>query len=1043
MAISTNGTIIARLAGGLYNTVLSNATYLEVVAQDPSALANKLYAADFGKKTDAEVGTILVTNLGLASLTGLDAWVAAQLTAAGSNKGAKVVELLNGFSQMTADTTYGTYATAFNAKVDAALAASQTTGKAEGKFETAGVTAAVTSFTLTTSVEAIVGSAGDDTITAPATVATTGAAQTTINSGDSIDGGAGTDTLTLTITGSNNNSLTGLTIKGVENITYVGLDNLSTGTAAADAAKTAKATADAAVVTAAAALANASAMEEAYIDIHAFVNTNGGTTIEEKVALAAASTYTVPNGKLYSVAQINAAAKAVQTSAAGTTLITTNDDSTALTARALELKTAWGTAQDNAATAFTTASAAAATAAANNTVAAAAVTAATAVSIAANADATSITIDGTNAKVTGLKDTQTLTIKATPVTNTASYAAAATVANIALSSATGQITIGDGGATDVTTAAKSLATAKVTGSVKATAAADASGVSTPGGITLVDAITGTSALKTLTLGLTSDASVTATGMAAVATIDASTSTGGVALGTSAASTIGTGVMNITTGAGKDTVYFNPATTAVTTATLTASLNTGAGNDSIVVNHTGSGTATVNAGDGDDSVTMTSGITSATVDGGAGKDTVTVTNALGGTGATLAASFGVSNYKQLKALANFEVLAFSGTGDVDAAKASQFSEFTFKKSSSLSDNNFAFNVADTQIVNSTGNDVVATAAGYIAKGATPEDTGTTALSTTYAGALTIKAKGGTALTNDGTSVDVIANASSVALTVSVNGTSGTLNSASSFVTLAGDVKTATVSVDRANNNSGIPTADVFSTVSITPVTATANTTTLNTDEKVSYSATTLANTALSALGNLTSLTLTGAGVAIVNNTNGTKLTTVDASGLNGKALNVNGAVKVGDATAGLTWTGGVKAESVILGSALDTITLKLANSTYIAMDSITGFTLVADAVGELVTAKSDDIMVTAADGTTRTTGFTKASVSASTLDAALTAIAAKGGAATTYDKTVFQFGGNTYIFADSASLSTTLDEADTVIELIGSVDLDQLVAALNA
>jgi len=161
------------------------------------------------------------------------------------------------------------------------------------------------------------------------------------------------------------------------------------------------------------------------------------------------------------------------------------------------------------------------------------------------------------------------------------------------------------------------------------------------------------------------------------------------------------------------------------------------------------------------------------------------------------------------------------------------------------------------------------------------------------------------------------------------------------------------------------------------------------------------------------------------------------------LNVNGAVKVGDATAGLTWTGGVKAESVILGSALDTITLKLANSTYIAMDSITGFTLVADAVGELVTAKSDDIMVTAADGTTRTTGFTKASVSASTLDAALTAIAAKGGAATTYDKTVFQFGGNTYIFADSASLSTTLDEADTVIELIGSVDLDQLVAALNA
>jgi S-layer protein len=233
MAISTNGAIIARFVGGLYNTVLSNATYLELVSQDPSTLANKLYAADFGKKTDADVGKAIVANLGLSALTGLDAWVAAQLTAAGAaNKGAKIASMLNDFSAMTADTTYGTYATAFNTKVDAALASSQTTGKAEATFATAGVTAAVTSYTLTTGVDAIVGSAGDDTITAPATVATTGAAQTTINSGDSIDGGAGTDTLTLTITGANNNSLTGLTIKGVEKISYVGSDNLATGAAA-------------------------------------------------------------------------------------------------------------------------------------------------------------------------------------------------------------------------------------------------------------------------------------------------------------------------------------------------------------------------------------------------------------------------------------------------------------------------------------------------------------------------------------------------------------------------------------------------------------------------------------------------------------------------------------------------------------------------------------------------------------------------------------------------------------------------------------------
>ena len=113
-------------------------------------------------------------------------------------------------------------------------------------------------------MDTIVGSAGDDTITATAVNATTGAAQTTINSGDSIDGGAGTgDSLTLTITGTNNNSLTGLTIKNVENISYVGSDNLGTGSAAL-AAATLDAAAKADAVTAlVAARASAAANKDA------------------------------------------------------------------------------------------------------------------------------------------------------------------------------------------------------------------------------------------------------------------------------------------------------------------------------------------------------------------------------------------------------------------------------------------------------------------------------------------------------------------------------------------------------------------------------------------------------------------------------------------------------------------------------------------------------------------------------------------------------------------------------------------------------------
>jgi hypothetical protein len=197
MAISTNGTVIARLAGALYNTQMSNATYEEVKALDPSSLANALYARDFSSATDATVATTLVTNLGLSAVEGLTNWVAAQLTAAGSAKGAKIVELLNGFAQMSADATYGAAATAFNTKVDAALAASQTTGNAGGTFAAVGGPAPVTNatFTLTTDVEDATGGAGNDTFNA-----LSADTDSTLNAGDLIDGGAGVDTLKISVT---------------------------------------------------------------------------------------------------------------------------------------------------------------------------------------------------------------------------------------------------------------------------------------------------------------------------------------------------------------------------------------------------------------------------------------------------------------------------------------------------------------------------------------------------------------------------------------------------------------------------------------------------------------------------------------------------------------------------------------------------------------------------------------------------------------------------------------------------------------------------
>jgi hypothetical protein len=209
MAISTNGTVLARVAGALYNTQMSNATYSEVKTLDPATLADALYARDFSSATDLAVATTLVTNLGLASVTGLDNWVAAQLTAAGSAKGAKVVDLLNSFAQMTADTTYGAYATAFNTKVDAALALSQTTDNKGGTFAAAGtVTVANATFALTAGTDVWTGGAGDDTISA--TVATLGAL-------DVIDGGAGNDTLNIVDTAAVA-SLGSATFSGIETV---------------------------------------------------------------------------------------------------------------------------------------------------------------------------------------------------------------------------------------------------------------------------------------------------------------------------------------------------------------------------------------------------------------------------------------------------------------------------------------------------------------------------------------------------------------------------------------------------------------------------------------------------------------------------------------------------------------------------------------------------------------------------------------------------------------------------------------------------------
>jgi len=196
MAISTNGTIITRLAGALYGEYLSNASYTELATTAPATVAANFLTNDFAGKTDLQVANTILTNLGLTSITGLNNWLSAQLTAAGTTataKGAALVSILNSYAGMASDATYGSYATSFNAKTASALTLSQTAGSAGGSFATADVVAVTSqTFTLTTGVNRFNGGAGNDTFdgddSGTSAVATFA---------DVLNGGAGTDTLTI------------------------------------------------------------------------------------------------------------------------------------------------------------------------------------------------------------------------------------------------------------------------------------------------------------------------------------------------------------------------------------------------------------------------------------------------------------------------------------------------------------------------------------------------------------------------------------------------------------------------------------------------------------------------------------------------------------------------------------------------------------------------------------------------------------------------------------------------------------------------------
>lgn len=532
------------------------------------------------------------------------------------------------------------------------------------------------------------------------------------------------------------------------------------------------------------------------------------------------------------------------------------------------------------------------------------------------------------------------------------------------------------------------------------------------------------------LGVTSN---TSTGKV-VTTINAANSTGAITY-TGAATT----VANITTGSGSDHVTLVTATAVDNTATtandaISASLSTGAGNDVITVSTTGAGTTTVDAGAGNDSITISVGANNVSVTAGAGDDTITLAGGRalgvhdmidGGDGTDTIAFGGTSlaqqNYEILTAaVTNVEIVEFTDVMvGADAAKLSQFGEFDFDVAGAS-----IVNVADAQSIVTVAS-VTASAAGYTA--------GTSSAATVYAGTLHVDATGGTASTaapvppattgvTTVTPLVVTANANSIELTVNATAASASAAGVDSYVSLTGDVKSATVDLVNSTNaaTSGTSTGDAMAHFSIT-------------------TGTTGAGTQYTALGNLTSITLTGNGIATIDASAGGKLATIDASGMTGVA-----AYDATQHVGGLNYTANTAvAETITLGGGHDFVSTV---STYDKMDTITGLTLTATTASAgtstlvLDTAHSDDISVGGAT-------FVKAaalSSSATTLGLALSEIASANSAASAHNF-VFQFGGDTYVFMDTnanGGQTGTFDSTDVVVKLTGAIDLDLLTSALS-
>lgn len=188
---------LARNAGALYNFGLGSSTMSILAGQtDTVGLLNRVYTDSIGNAAPSVVARTLVANLGITgdAATVAEAYVVGQLNAAPSGRGKVINDILTAFTGLTGDATFGTFATAFNTQVSAAVAYANTAGSRDTTW--AGATggtpppATVSSTNLTINPDVLTGGAADDVFLAYVLNNAN-----TLQSGDRVDGGAGRDRL--------------------------------------------------------------------------------------------------------------------------------------------------------------------------------------------------------------------------------------------------------------------------------------------------------------------------------------------------------------------------------------------------------------------------------------------------------------------------------------------------------------------------------------------------------------------------------------------------------------------------------------------------------------------------------------------------------------------------------------------------------------------------------------------------------------------------------------------------------------------------------